>query len=213
MALNEVVKVTWFTQLGGQAGLITHAYMQNSTNPTRVLNENDIAQLEGDISAQMPAEIRALLAQEAEYVGCKIRTWRTAPALDVEASSQTSAGAGASANPGFAPRQLAGLLRKRTAIPTRRGKGRMYVPFAAFDDVTDEGNPSAAYLVGLGNLADALMETREVTIDGQPALFIPCVTGQDRPAVGIPLTAIVVATEFATQRRRGSFGRPNTPVF
>jgi len=213
MALNEVIKVTWFTQLGGQAGLMTHAYMQSSVNPTRTINENDIAQLSGDLSASVPTLIKSVLAQEAEYDGQKIRTWRAEPALDVEASSSAGAGPGAAANPGFAPRQLAGLIRKRTAIPTRRGKGRVYVPFPSFDDVSENGNPGAAYLLGLNALADELMVEREVTIDGQPATFVPCVAGADRPAIGIQMTDTVVATEFATQRRRGSFGRPNTPVF
>lgn len=105
-----------------------------------------------------------------------------------------------------APPNVAMLIQKRTARGGRRGRGRMFVPWAL-----DEGQVSGVggITVGQVNLAQTAADAflfNLLTIDGDGGPFTMHILhvsgGSTTPGPPDPVTALVVDNVVSTQRRR-----------
>jgi hypothetical protein len=110
------------------------------------------------------------------------------------------------------PRQVAGLTAWKTALAGRAFRGRTFWPFpsAAFD--TGDGVPTAAAVTAYTNLAVEALNF--VTVGDVTNRSIIALVIRNKPVRGVPWTStpVTVGTTFnkwATQRRRGTFGRAN----
>jgi len=116
------------------------------------------------------------------------------------------------------PRQVAGLVVKRTGFVGKRNRGRLYIPFPSEDmneNVT--GVPTDQYVTDLTGLAINLMPPGGGGLGNTgdtplwvwvPVLFSPSTIDA---SLQPPIMDTFGRKAWATQRRRGSFGKANSP--
>lgn len=131
----------------------------------------------------------------------------------------------ANAGPGTAgadalPRQTCGMFTKVSAVPGPAGRGRVYVPFPAVADNGAGPIPNAGYMTRLGVMAGVLKAPLGVSVGPVTATMTPVIVRYPRPSATppvvfrtIPWADATARQKWATQRRRGSYGRPNVLPF
>lgn len=146
------------------------------------------------------------LGNDASYYGTNAQIInRTPKPISVTASSSTGPG---TASNGSLPGQVSGIITLRTNSVGRSYRGRVYVPFPAtvWNDLV-LNVPTAAAKVLLGAIAVEYGLSRIVTSGGSTATLVPII----RNKLGtVPfITSVLSRGAWATQRRRGNYGRPN----
>jgi hypothetical protein len=117
------------------------------------------------------------------------------------------------------PTQVSGLLSLVTGLAGRKFRGRIFpgFPSTAFADV--QGLQNAAGSVALAGIAAAISTSQTLSVGGISTtmqLFLrhpDLVVSGVRVVQGTPAIGWNVSTRFATQRRRGQFGRTNVNPF
>lgn len=151
-----------------------------------------------------------MISDESSYRGITLAVLLPSPKAPVIRANNTLIGL----NGGDAlPKQVSGLISLRSELVGRSGRGRVYIPFPteALNDVT--GTPSAAYLTALDAVALVLGTVQSNdqgsgdTVEMTPSIFHRA-TGTSTLVNGYILRPF-----WATQRRRGDFGRINTIPF
>jgi hypothetical protein len=111
------------------------------------------------------------------------------------------------------PRQTSGIISLVTALGGRKNRGRVYVPFPSETDNAIAGHPTAGYVTALGDLAAILTGPYiGVGAGGNTNDLQPVILHRVDGSV-TPITGHFERSFWATQRRRGDFGRPNTGPF
>lgn len=107
------------------------------------------------------------------------------------------------------PKQVAGLISLRTLFSGRRFRGRMYIPFPPeiLNELPD-ARPSASYLTVLGTIASFVIAPLPISVGADSETFLPVVLHRDDLTDTFIFDAMVRPV-WATQRRRGDFGRTN----
>lgn len=102
------------------------------------------------------------------------------------------------------PQNSAILVRKRTDAAGRRGRGRLYIPEVSESDVDNVGNLSSTYRSAWQTRATALLANlSDSAFDGVlPMVVLHRSEGAGVEPAPTPVTALVVETRIATQRRR-----------
>lgn len=100
------------------------------------------------------------------------------------------------------PPQVAALVTKRTARGGRRGRGRFYLPGLPENDVSNSGVFSGVAVTNLqGGLDDLLTGLAGVGFL-TPMVVLHNSEGETVPGDPDEVTALVLSTQVATQRRR-----------
>lgn len=208
MAVGDIFEFRLFTSFNEQIAInVLHYKEQTPTNPF-ALDHNSV--LAAIATAIEPVFIDCVTA-DATYEGCTLQRIFPTVAPVVTNVLGSAAGDGGATPTG---RQLSGIITKRTVIAGRRGRGRIYVPFPAADTVTDDtGMPTAAYVALLQELADEMEDEQTVSVGADTLGFKPCVYNRDDPAASPLITTCLARSKFATQRRRGDYGRANSLPF
>jgi hypothetical protein len=146
----------------------------------------------------------------ATYLGTRVR--RIFPALldawGFDTTQSTAGTAGASA----LPKQTCGLARYVSATLGKHGEGRTYLPFPAAADNASGGVPTAGYEATALTYANDMAVPQVVPGTGGNATLNPVLW--DRVAnVSYDITGVLIAPAWATQRRRGDYGRLNKGPF
>lgn len=149
---------------------------------------------------------KAIINNNAFYRGVEAQIiWP--PPTRVAVSATGGAGAGGSGVTSL-PRQSAALTQWKTAIAGRHGRGRSYWPFPSSTANTLDGVITPATLVAIQALNVALLNFGLFTIALRTATVALIV--YDRVAhTGQNVTQSVTTNKWATQRRRGTYGRAN----
>jgi len=105
------------------------------------------------------------------------------------------------------PRQVTALFNFRTFLAGKKERGRIYLPFVPATFADGAGNSTAAATTAYTALLTAMLISRNVVGAGGNTLLNQCIRHADG-------TMSVVQTHtytgrFATQRRRGNYGRLN----
>jgi hypothetical protein len=108
-------------------------------------------------------------------------------------------------------RQVAGLISHRTAVGGRHGRGRSYIPFPDEVHNTTAGLPAAAYMTALDTLASKLQTSGAMVYSGADTVTLQLQVRNRLTNTYTPVDHWVTPTKWATQRRRGSFGKANQP--
>lgn len=103
--------------------------------------------------------------------------------------------------PAVLPRQVAGLISLYTALAGPSHRGRFYMPYPDEGANEAQGKPTAAYIVDLQSLADALILPRIMAAAVGNMTFTPCIVHRAGGQVDF-ITASVARPTWATQRRR-----------
>jgi hypothetical protein len=203
---------SWILQ-AEQAAVNTVHFLVLATSGA-VPNDTDLARV---YEVQTEALYKGMLSTDTSYRGVQVTLKTPAANTSPPATVFSNAFVGpGSLAPPDCPRQSAGLIHWSTPLGGRRNRGRLYIPFPPVAEVATNGTPSTTYMTALSNLATAHINfvtvnnvgsTGTATVD----LVIYHRTKFGQPSITpTPITGFIVPAKFATQRRRGSYGRPNS---
>lgn len=208
LAVGDVMQCVFWMQLGDQAGLNVRHWRVGALS---TVGPNQMNRFSDAIAAGgFAASYKALLTNSASFVGFKVR--RLQPTLSLEYSFTDGVGAGTAGNSPL-PRQVTGFMRLRSMMPGRGLSGRIYVPFPDEADCQPNGKPEDAYMARLDALAANYIQQLNF---GTGGVFYPVIYKRPQlhldPPVGYSMNdvrSVLTVQAFATQRRRGTFGRTN----
>ena len=206
LAAGQVVKAQLWTTDGEQAAVSTWHYHVEAVVPVAP----DLQDFLTSWLAAVATAYKALLCASAHLDGGQAQIVFPLPLMNA-LTSPNGAGNGVVAEPALA-RQTAGLLNYKTAFAGPGGRGRTYIPFPGAPDTIGNGRPSDDYVTRLNTLALALGSF--VTVTGAAGTATVQVGLKGATAGDFrPFTSSHGSDKWATQKRRGSYGRPNvTPV-
>jgi len=155
--------------------------------------------------------VKPCMTADADYYGSQLYYQTPVGAPPRPESFIGNAGPGSDAGEAL-PLQTSGLISLYSDTLGKTGQGRIYVPFPSIDSQGTDSTPDALYNVDLSNLATSLITPRTVTDGAVTAIFNP-VLYKPGGAPPLQLTRAVPRDAWATQRRRGNFGRVNNRPF
>lgn len=203
MPIGDVLQARFVTRFAEQAGIIVRHWRISAVSGA----EQTLTAIATNLGNVTGLLLRNLMTSSASYVFVGVSKIRPLP-VSLEVTSTVQAGVGDHAGDAL-PRQVSGLISLRSALAGKRNRGRSYVPFPPESDNALNAVPTASYVTRLGLLRDELLlSPRIVGPAPNETTLIPVVfrrvagTTQDL-ILGLPRTV------WATQRRRGSFGRPD----
>lgn len=204
--INEIYEVRYWAIHLDQAAVFRRHY--------RVTTAENLSQPQGDLAVHFDSNhvgfIKALLATSATYRGVQVqRIWplpRTFPSV---VTASAGAGTGAVGDP--LPRQTSGIITLNTEFAGRAFRGRIYLPFPSEGANDVDGTPTAAYLTSLQAFATDLATTESIADAGANLVVLtPVIYHFLQPGTSHTVTAGVARDKWATQRRRGAYGNPNS---
>jgi hypothetical protein len=109
------------------------------------------------------------------------------------------------------PRQACGIISKKGTIPGRAGRGRVYVGFLADSITSSDGHLNAAGKLVLDAIGTELLtiQTRVPSV-GTSVKMVPLIMNRLTPFYNY-ITTFQSRMRIATQKRRGDYGKQNTP--
>ncbi len=102
-------------------------------------------------------------------------------------------------------RQLCGMISWRTLFAGPANRGRTFFPFPCTDEDSVGGVPTIAYETILNNIATALAGPIAFGAGGMAVLGVYHRVSRTTS----PIDDWTIQRKFATQKRRGSYGRAN----
>lgn len=206
----QQVKLSVFFECANQLGMIDRTLCAFNPLPGVLWNS-------ADLFTQMfilgfHNGLRDAISIDAKLVGYKLYQKSPGQPPLIATDSQ---GAGLGTGPaGVLPKQCAGLISFKSSIGGPQGRGRVYMPFPSGTWITAGGNTSGVYDAALTTVANSLLDGWTINNVGSGGGILtvkPC-TKFTLGASGIPLAydSGVPANGFATQKRRGFFGKPNS---
>ena len=164
-------------------------------------------QVASALDALLAPLYKAALANTATYFGVQVRIANILPRpVPAVSAAHTGVGTGGAAP---LPAQDSGLIAFETAFAGPAYRGRAYIPFppaVANDAPTNE--PTAAYQVLLDSIGNALTTPFTVGIAPDQST-LRMVIFHRIPNSSTDVTFPLTRTRWATQRRRGGYGRAN----
>lgn len=189
---------------------------QGSVNVCHYVVANDVGslatpqQIADEFSTLIGAAYRPCMAATALYYGLSMQfIGPGAPLTPVNSIAGQGNGTGAGE---LLPRQVAGIFSKRTTFAGRRNRGRFYAAFPSEGLNDTDASPTAAYLTNLTTLAGVVFDPPDLDPGAGPFLMDLAIRHADDGSMTL-VQSVAVKDRWATQRRRGSFGRPNTAPF
>lgn len=200
-ALNDIVQVKVVCACQNQLGVnVLHYKCVTFTGP----GPTDSVLLH-DIGVLIAPTIPPLIADEANLLGLTLR--RVWPVLDPTALDPSFAAVGTGGLQ-VLPKQVSGIITKIGVAVGRHSRGRVYVPFPSEDSSDTFGHPNAAYLAALDNYGSAI-NTSMISFG---STWLPVIYNRQIPPNSVVMNAWRSNAAWATQRRRGDYGRTNLIV-
>lgn len=197
----------WCTD-GEQASVNTW-YFQQVGSMTPGPTDQDFV---NTMDTELASLFKGIMSPNSIYQGCQAYFANLRP-LPSAVLSSLFPGPGTHGTIGL-PRQTCGITEWGTGFAGGRGRGRTYWPFPGVSDDIGAGVPGAAYLVDIANLAAVLQVGISVTGGGGNVGLQLVLRSKALPAtVYQPIITHREPAKWATQRRRGSFGRANVSPF
>jgi len=208
---GDFIRVRFWASDGNQAAVNTTDWVVVNDDGTNLTDQNVADFFDTTVSpSYFP-----LLNNNATYRGVQAIKWLVPSAVPAVANLNTHVGTGGAT---ACPTQVSGLIQWHAASAGRKYRGRNYIPFPATAHVATDGSPSAAYIALLQTFAawmgidnyppdsgpGGFGQIRQVIVHGGKA---PPVAGAQIPS---PVIQATVSARWATQRKRGMFGRLNT---
>jgi len=206
MAVGNVIETVAYCQFGEQQGLnVRHWRVTVQTSPTLPLGT-----IANALHTRLAGLYGGVMSTQAEFLGIAVRPVGAGFVGQPVESNLGPLTGSISGDP--LPRQVAGLIRWRTNLPGRSGRGRSYIPFAAETGNSTGIGPTAGYLANLDDLADGWFQPLVIIVTGGTDELLPTLVRRV-PFSDALITNYAVVPGWATQRRRSTFGRPNTGGF
>jgi len=157
---------------------------------------------------------KGLINNNATYEGMTMQI--ITPPISLASRNNLSTGFGTGGATSAAT-QTAGLIRWGTGLGGRKYRGRLFMPFPSTSEDGSAGFPNAGYMIGLAAIKDEYVGHTSWTLGGGAQTINPVLRHRkDKAGVVSPPTVIFTGEGFqawATQKKRGFFGRPNVSPF
>jgi hypothetical protein len=207
MAVNDIWEVKFFSSASDQLAVnVLHFIVQ-----AQVGQDPTGQEVADHFSNSYGGQLAALMYQGATFRGVTAQRIRPLPKLLTEISTLNSGAGSSGLNP--LPRQVSGIITKRTALSGRAFRGRIYVPFPATTENGTDQLPVAGYITRLDTFANALITPQTVPTAGPNNATLQMTIFHQGPGGDQPVIAWVSRPRWGTQRRRGAYGAPNVPPF
>lgn len=189
----------------------------------RVTNVSGISPTDTEVAERCntlwAAPYKALISANATYRGVQAQIIMPQPPKQA-GSTIASSGVGGVAGD-MVPGMVSGIIKTVTSLAGRKYRGRIYIPWVAEADNGPTGIPTAGYVTRLTTLASEMVNVITVTGGLGTLELTPILPGKTLiPGSNPPkyvldgthtnITGYTARTIWASQRRRGDFGRPNT---
>jgi hypothetical protein len=206
--IGGIVRHVVYCTIAGQASTNTRKWQLVNLSSGSVFPSPDTLDA---LDTGYAANVLPLLSSNSTYYGSQLYLMNPLALPPRPEHTTANQGAG-TAGAGLLPGQTSGLVSLYTPTLGKIGQGRTYVPFPCPDDNAADGTPTAGYVTRLAGLAAYLKTDRIIVAGGQTATFKPCLYrgGADVPRF---FDNAVNHDAWATQRRRGAFGRLNKAPF
>jgi hypothetical protein len=208
-AVGDYLQIRLYCRQAEQLGVnVLHQQVTLITNPA--ITDQMLCD---ELSNQFGPSLRNLMASDASYFGLALA--RFVGTLPVTlAVSRVGTGVGGAAGVSL-PRQTSGLLTLRTVLPGRANRGRMYLPFPASSFDITGGVPNSTYNgFAFGTMNQVIgPSTYHITGAVIGDVDLIGVVKHRTPFGFTPFSTGTVQPRWATQKRRGSYGRPNVDPF
>lgn len=201
--VNDLYVARVYCQLGDQIGINVLFY---NTSAKAGTGATDL-QIVQSIDSALFAAYKAVLAGAATYRGVIAQKILPLPASLAVSTTANSGVGSATGDP--LPRQVCGVITKKTALAGKRYRGRMYIPFPAEGDNDVDGTPTGGYITRSAALAAALLTNVIPGGGGNTNTLMPVVYSK-KGGFNTIITSFLGRAKWGTQRRRGSFGQTNT---
>jgi hypothetical protein len=206
--LGERILVRMWTSILGQAAVNSFSY--KVTALTGTVSDLTVATAFDVIFGAIPDGIKPMMGNAAFYNGVQLYLVDRVP-MPLPIHASTHAGFGTGGIDLMAP-QATGITSWYSAFTGPKNRGRTYWPFPAlpFGDVN--GVPTNAYLLAMEQLAGLISPI--VTIGaGANTADLQHVIHQRSPAGNVDIASHTNQRKWATQKKRGNYGRSNTSPF
>jgi hypothetical protein len=210
IAIGDVMEFRVVTQQAGQAG-INVVHFRCSARSGAGATEQQVVNA---MDALVSVPIKNILATTASYRGLGMRKISPLP-VGVEFISTTGGGNGLGGIEGLPP-GVCGMITKKTAIPGRQHRGRVYVPFPAESNNGADGRPIAAYLASLDIYANAVLGSGKIILGtgiGNDLTIDGVVWSRVGAGSSTQISGWTNRPRWATQRRRSDYGKQNVAPF
>lgn len=202
VVINDVCNVRAYTFLDAQLGINNWYFRISATAGTP-----DVQTVAEGYEAHIAAALKACIATPAIFLGVSARVLG-GPGWPTWYSKLLQGAGSGGADP--VPKQCAGIFSKITAYGGRKGRGRAYVPFPTESQCEPNGNPTAAYIALINTYAGLHVGNQVLTAGANSVTGNFCLYSN---APGVPevrpIINITTRDRFATQMRRGDYGRLN----
>lgn len=214
MAVNilagDLVKFSVWCTDGDQASVNTYWYQCNSIVGSGV---SDLTAAQ-EFEVGMAPLYKVNLNNNADFNGVQCQIMRAGrPFIAQQSNALVGVGTGGAI---ALPRQTAGIISWRTDKAGQAYRGRTYLPFFATDSDVGNGTPNAGTQANILAIANFAVVLNTLGTGGNTSHLIFSLKHSAPKGVqplADPIILGKVPPKWATQRRRGSFGRPNvSPV-
>ena len=200
---GDILRASVFSWNENQVGINNICY--RITGSTGVgIQYGDLA---FNIQNAVEGPLQALLPLTGFLLGTKVANAKSKTGKLSGVATSTSIGSGSDC----LPTQTSGIITFNPAVTGRGRKGRIFVPFPKSSKLDVDGTPTASYVIDLQNYANALAIGSTFPIlgaGGGSAVAVPTVY-QRATDTHSDIATFLARKEWATQRRRGNYGRPN----
>lgn len=206
MPLNQVNRFSQYSVFGDQLGVLVWHGILDSIVGVELTNQERAE----DFHFRHAPTLAALLTASATVRGAGTRTITGVPTI--ESFSVGNAVVGTVAGEAM-PRQTAGVATLRSPFAGRSRRGRKYIPFPGESDNPDGIGPSAAYLARMNTYLANIVPAFVLQVGGNVETWAPLIVSKVGAMTQTRVTSFLARLGWGTQRRRGTFGRPNvSPV-
>jgi hypothetical protein len=198
-----------FCYLGNQVGLNTR-YFTVSAITGGTVSESALAT---GIDAQLAPLYKPALCNLAQYIGSDIQNITGMTPYPIQIGTNANAGNGTGGSLPM-PGQVSGIYTTYTGLTGKGYRGRSYIPFPSITHATTTApsSPTSAYQALIQLIAAS---TVGVTTVGAGTGFVTLtwalrhVAPSSLAGTMTPITSALARPDWATQRRRGDYGRLN----
>lgn len=203
LVAGDLYTMTVATYQSDQLGLNVRQYVVDSVTGGTV-NDQNMAET---FDAGLAPLYKAYLGTDAVFYGVRVGKFLPLPPTYPQFSTaHTGAGTGGAQS---LPGQVSGIITLETDFAGRGYRGRVYLPFPSrsLDDAT-VNRPSDAALDLFNAIGTYLTGTRVLTSGGSTAVLKP-ILWHAEDGDYTPINNSDARQAWATQKRRGNYGRPN----
>ena len=202
VAVADVLRIVFQCRAGDQLGLNVRHYKCTAIVG---VGSVDLLAIATAFYVNFNSLYTQLLSEHALFEGTSCQ--RVSPD-ETSTYASTDAGIPGESVGDLLPRQVSGMITLYSPLIGRKNRGRCYVPFPgeAANDV--DSTPVAGYVTVLQELADLLAAPQDISAGSATATLVPVIRHADATSE-TQLDRGVARDKWATQRRRGSYGRAN----